>query len=124
MARKKRIKRVVPRAIAHVKSTFNNTIITFTDENGDALCWASPGTTGNSGAKKSTAYAAQMAAEDAANEAKKYGVEECEVKVKGPGSGRAGAIRAIEAAGIDVKSIEDVTPLPHNGCRPPKKRRV
>lgn len=115
---------MVPRAIAHVKSTFNNTIITFTDENGDALCWASPGTTGNSGAKKSTAYAAQMAAEDAANEAKKFGVEECEVKVKGPGSGRAGAIRAIEAAGIDVKSIEDVTPLPHNGCRPPKKRRV
>ncbi len=124
MARKKRIKRVVPRAIAHVKSTFNNTIITFTDENGDALCWASPGTTGDSGARKSTAYAAQKAAEQAANEAKKYGVEECEVKVKGPGSGRAGAIRAIESTGIDVKSIEDVTPLPHNGCRPPKKRRV
>ncbi len=124
MARQKRIKRVVPRAIAHIKSTFNNTIITFTDENGDTLCWASPGTTGNSGAKKSTAYAAQIAAEDAAETAKKFGVEECVVKVKGPGSGRAGAIRAIEAAGIDVKSIEDVTPLPHNGCRPPKKRRV
>lgn len=114
----------MPRAIVHVKSTFNNTIITFTDENGDTLCWASPGTIGNSGAKKSTAYAAQKAAEQASDEAKKYGVEECNVKVKGPGSGRAGAIRAIEAAGINVKTIEDVTPLPHNGCRPPKKRRV
>lgn len=123
MARK-RIKRVVPKATVHIKSTFNNTVITFTDENGDTLCWSSPGVIGNKGAKKSTAYAAQKAAEDAAEKAKKYGVKECKVKVKGPGSGRAGAIRSIEAAGITVRSIEDETPLPHNGCRPPKKRRV
>lgn len=122
---KKKAKRNVPRGIAHVKATFNNTIITITDPNGDTLCWQSAGTFGYSGSKKSTPFAAQKAAETVARDAmKKFGLKEVEVRVKGPGSGRESAIRALHQAGLEVKSIEDVTPLPHNGCRPRKKRRV
>ncbi len=108
----------------HIKATFNNTTVTITDPNGDALCWASSGTVGFKGSRKSTPFAAQRAAETAAAAATKYGVKEVEVKVKGPGSGRESAITAIQSSGLLIKAIEDVTPLPHNGCRPPKKRRV
>ena len=104
--------------------TLNNTTVTITDTKGDTLCWASAGTSGFKGSRKSTPFAGQMAAQQAADKAKKYGVKEVEVKVKGPGSGRESAITALEAAGLKVKSIEDITPLPHNGCRPRKKRRV
>ncbi|MCA9646461.1 MAG: 30S ribosomal protein S11 [Myxococcales bacterium] len=122
---KKKAKRNVPRAVAHIKSTFNNTIITITDPNGDTLCWASSGTVNYKGSRKSTPFAAQLAASRCANIAtKQYGVKEVEARVKGPGSGRESAVRALQSAGIEVKTIEDVTPLPHNGCRPRKKRRV
>ncbi|MGE0433387.1 MAG: 30S ribosomal protein S11 [Planctomycetota bacterium] len=122
---KKKARRTVPKAVVHVRATFNNTIVTFTDPAGDTICWQSAGTIGYKGSRKSTPFAAQRAAENAANDArKKYGVKEVDVRVKGPGSGRESAVRALAAAGIDVKSIEDVTPLPHNGCRPRKKRRV
>jgi len=128
---KRRQKRSVAKAIAHVRASFNNTIITLTDMNGDVLCWASSGSVplggGEkkfSGARKSTPFAAQRAAQYVANEARKYGVLEVEVRVKGPGSGRESAITALQAAGLRIQSIEDVTPLPHNGCRPRKKRRV
>ena len=123
-AKKRKIKRIVPRAIAHVMATFNNTIITIADVNGETLCWASAGTIGYKGSRKSTPFAAQRAAESVAEKALKFGVREVEVKVKGPGAGRESAIRALQASGLDVKAIEDVTPLPHNGCRPRKKRRV
>src|SRR6187401_942085 len=122
--KKKKVRRNVTVAIAHVRATFNNTVVTITDTKGDALCWASAGTCGFKGSRKSTPFAGQMAAQQAADKAKKYGVKEVEVKVKGPGSGRESAITALEAAGLKVKSIEDITPLPHNGCRPRKKRRV
>ena len=123
-SRKRGVRRSVVKAIAHVKATFNNTIITITDPSGEVLCWDSAGTIGFKGSRKSTPFAAQRAAESVAEKAKKMGVREVEVKVKGPGSGREGAITALQTAGITVRSIEDVTPLPHNGCRPRKKRRV
>jgi small subunit ribosomal protein S11 len=121
---KKKIRRNVSRAIAHVKATFNNTMITITDGSGETLCWASAGTVGFKGTRKSTPFAAQRAAEKAAQAARKYGVKDIDVKVKGPGSGREAAITALKQAGLEIQSIEDVTPLPHNGCRPAKRRRV
>jgi small subunit ribosomal protein S11 len=121
---KKKIRRNVAKAIAHIKATFNNTVITITDVNGDTLCWDAAGTIGYKGSRKSTPFAAQRAAEAVAEKAKKFGVKEIEIKVKGPGSGRESAITALQAAGLAVRGIEDVTPLPHDGCRPRKKRRV
>jgi len=123
-AKKRKIKRNVPKAIAHVKASFNNTIVMITDPNGDALCWASAGTIGFKGSRKSTPFAAQRAAERCADAAIKMGVKEIDVRVSGPGSGRESAIRSLQARGLKVKTIEDVTPLPHNGCRPRKRRRV
>lgn len=120
----KKARRNVTVGIAHIVATFNNTTVTITDTKGDTLCWASAGTTGFKGSRKSTPFAGQCAAQQAAEKARKFGVKDVEVKVKGPGSGRESAITALEAAGLKVKSIEDVTPLPHNGCRPRKKRRV
>lgn len=122
--KRKRARRNVARAIAHIKATFNNTTVTITDTNGEVLCWATAGTSGFKGSRKSTPFAAQKAAETCADRAKKFGVKELEVRVKGPGSGRESAITGLQTAGISIKSIEDVTPLPHNGCRPRKKRRV
>ncbi|HHT9124529.1 MAG TPA: 30S ribosomal protein S11 [Candidatus Brocadiia bacterium] len=121
---KKKVKRNVAKAIANIKATFNNTYITITDLAGETICWASAGTVGFKGSRKSTPFAAQRAATSAAEKAQKLGVREVEIKVKGPGSGRESAITALQAAGLDVKAIEDVTPLPHNGCRPRKRRRV
>ena len=121
---RRRARRSVSRGIAHISATFNNTIITITDVNGDTICWSSAGMVGFKGARKSTPFAAQRAAEKCANEAKKYGVAEVEVRVKGPGSGKESAVSALQAAGLRIQTIEDVTPLPHNGCRPKKKRRV
>jgi len=123
-SKRRKTRRNVTVGIAHIKATFNNTSVTITDTKGDALCWASAGTTGFKGSRKSTPFAGQMAAQQAAEKAAKYGVKELEVRVKGPVSGRESAITALQAAGMTIKSIEDVTPLPHNGCRPPKKRRV
>ncbi|MFO0840031.1 MAG: 30S ribosomal protein S11 [Phycisphaerae bacterium] len=130
-AGKRRTKRNVAKAIAHIKATFNNTMITITDGNGEVLAWSSAGAVplggGEkklTGARKGTPYAAQRAAQWCANEAKKSGVMEVDVKVKGPGAGRESAITALQAAGLRIQSIEDVTPIPHNGCRPRKKRRV
>jgi small subunit ribosomal protein S11 len=120
----KKIRRNVTVGIAYITATFNNTTVTITDTKGDTLCWASAGTSGFKGSRKSTPFAGQMAAQQAAEKARKYGMKDVEVRVKGPGSGRESAITALEAAGLKVKSIEDVTPLPHNGCRPRKKRRV
>ena len=117
-------KKLVPRAVCHIQASFNNTIITITDPGGETLCWASSGTIGYKGSRKSTPFAAQKAAEACAEKAAKFGVRELEVKIKGPGAGRESAIRALQASGLDVRAIEDVTPLPHNGCRPRKKRRV
>jgi small subunit ribosomal protein S11 len=124
MAKVKKVRRNVNRAIAYIKATFNNTYINITDLNGESLCWASAGTVGFKGSRKSTPFAATRAAESVADKARKMGIQELEVRVKGPGSGRESAITALQSAGISVKSIEDVTPLPHNGCRPRKKRRV
>ena len=126
MAKSKRRKtrRNVSVGVAHIKATFNNTSVTITDTKGDTLCWASAGTSGFKGSRKSTPFAGQCAAQQAAEKAKKFGIKDIDVKVKGPGSGRESAITALEAAGLKIKSIEDVTPLPHNGCRPRKKRRV
>ena len=121
---RRKIRRNVARGIAHIKATFNNTIISITDVDGEALCWASAGSIGFKGSRKSTPFAAQRAAESAAEKAMKMGLKEVEIRVKGPGSGRESAITALQAAGLSIKSIEDVTPLPHNGCRPRKKRRV
>ncbi|MBI4565278.1 MAG: 30S ribosomal protein S11 [Planctomycetes bacterium] len=120
----RKARKLVPRAVAHIQASFNNTIITITDPSGETLCWASSGSIGYKGSRKSTPFAAQKAAESAAEKAAKYGVREVEVRIKGPGAGRESAIRALQAAGLDVRAIEDVTPLPHNGCRPRKKRRV
>ncbi len=117
-------RRAGSRAVAHVQATFNNTRITITDLKGDVLCFETAGTCGFAGSRKSTPFAAQRAAERVADKAKRMGVQELEVKVKGPGSGRESAITALEAAGLSIQSIEDVTPLPHNGCRPRKRRRV
>ncbi len=121
---KKRIKKNVDRGQAHIQSSFNNTIVTLTDSEGNAISWASAGGLGFRGSRKSTPYAAQMAAETAAKAAAPHGLRSVEVFVKGPGSGREAAIRALQANGIEVTSIRDVTPVPHNGCRPPKRRRV
>jgi small subunit ribosomal protein S11 len=110
--------------VAHIRATFNNTTVTITDTKGDALCWASGGTCGFKGSRKSTPFAGQSAAQQAAEKASKFGMKELEVRVKGPGSGRESAITALQAAGMTVKVIEDVTPIPHNGCRPRKRRRV
>ena len=128
---KRRGRRSVAKAIAHIHATFNNTIVTITDTNGDTLCWSTAGSVPMgggekkfSGARKSTPFAAQRAAQYVANEARKHGVVEIEVRVKGPGAGRESAITALQAAGLRIQSIEDVTPLPHNGCRPRKRRRV
>jgi small subunit ribosomal protein S11 len=123
-APKKRIRKGVTKGIVHIRSTFNNTIVTITDLNGETLSWASAGTVGFKGARKSTPFAAGRAADKAANEAKRHGLLEVEVRVKGPGAGREQAILNLQNAGLKVTGIEDVTPLPHNGCRPPKKRRV
>ena len=122
--KRKRTRRNVTRAIAHIKATFNNTTVTITDTNGDVLCWATAGTSGFKGSRKSTPFAAQRAAETCADRARKFGVKEMEVRVKGPGSGRESAITGLQVSGINIKSIEDVTPFPHNGCRPRKRRRV
>ena len=122
--KKKKVRRNVTVAIAHVRATFNNTVVTITDTKGDALCWASAGTCGFKGSRKSTPFAGQCAGQQAAEKAAKFGVKELEVRVKGPGSGRESAITALQTAGMTVKTIEDVTPIPHNGCRPPKRRRV
>ena len=121
---RKKAKRVGARAIVYVKATFNNTLVTITDPNGDVLCSSAAGNVGFKGARKSTPFAAQRAAENAAYRAKKMGVTEVEVRVKGPGSGREGAITALQGAGLKITTIEDVTPIPHNGCRPRKRRRV
>ena len=110
--------------IAHIKSSFNNTIVAITDPEGNVLSWASSGNVGFKGSRKSTPYAAQMAAEDAGRKAMEHGVKTLEVEVKGPGSGRESALRALQAAGFTITSIKDVTPIPHNGCRPPKRRRI
>ena len=123
-ATKKRAKKNIDRGQAHIQASFNNTIVTLTDMEGNAISWASAGGLGFRGSKKSTPYAAQMAAETAAKAALPHGLKTVEVMVKGPGSGREAAIRAIQASGIEVTSIRDVTPVPHNGCRPPKRRRV
>ena len=116
-------KKNVTAGIAFIHATFNNTTVTITDLRGDTLCWASGGTCGFKGSRKGTPFAGQCAAQQAAEKAAKFGVKDLEVRVKGPGSGRESAITALTAAGMNVKSIEDITPLPHNGCRPPKKRR-
>ena len=121
---KRKEKKHVESGAAHIRSTFNNTIVTITDTNGNTLSWASAGGLGFRGSRKSTPFAAQMAAEQAAKAAMEQGLREVEVYVKGPGSGGEAAIRALQAAGLDVNMIKDVTPIPHNGCRPPKRRRV
>ncbi len=122
--KKRKIKRNVPKAVAHIKASFNNTIVSIADPAGDVICWASSGTIGFKGSRKSTPFAAQRAAEKCADIAIKNGVKEIDVRVKGPGSGRESAIRSLQARGLKVRTIEDVTPLPHNGCRPRKRRRV
>ena len=122
--KKRKVRRNVTVGVAHVKATFNNTPVTITDTKGDTLCWASAGTCGFKGSRKSTPFAGQCAAQQAAEKAIKFGVKEVGVRVNGPGSGRESAITALQAAGLTVKVIEDCTPIPHNGCRPPKKRRV
>ena len=124
VVRKRKERKLVERGAAHIRSSFNNTIVTITDTNGNALSWASAGGLGFRGSKKSTPFAAQSAAETAANNAKEYGLKSVDVYVKGPGSGRESAIRSLQAAGLEVTMIKDVTPIPHNGCRPPKRRRV
>ncbi|NLM50101.1 MAG: 30S ribosomal protein S11 [Clostridiaceae bacterium] len=122
--RKRRERKNIERGCAHICSTFNNTIVTITDVAGNAISWSSAGSLGFRGSKKSTPFAAQMAAEAAAKAAMEHGLKSVEVYVKGPGAGREAAIRALQAAGLEVNMIKDVTPIPHNGCRPPKRRRV
>jgi len=121
---RKKVKKSVSVGVAHIQSTFNNTIITITDPSGNTLCWGTAGGAGFKGSRKSTPFAAQVAAEDCAKKAMEHGVRQLTVCVKGPGSGREAAVRAMQAAGIKVTMIRDVTPIPHNGCRPPKRRRV
>ncbi len=121
---KRKVKKNIARGIVHIKATFNNTLITFSDPEGAVICSASAGCVGFKGSRKSTPFAAQQAAQRAANDAKRHGVREIEIQVKGPGSGRESAISALQGAGLRIVSIEDVTPLPHNGCRPRKRRRV
>ena len=121
---RKKVKKVVTDGIAHVHASFNNTIITITDRQGNALCWATSGGSGFRGSRKSTPFAAQVAAERVGDMVKEYGLKNLEVEVKGPGPGRESAVRALNNAGFRITNITDVTPIPHNGCRPPKKRRV
>ncbi|PWM38970.1 MAG: 30S ribosomal protein S11 [Clostridiales bacterium] len=123
-AGKRRVKKNIERGAAHIRSTFNNTLVTISDVNGNALSWASAGGMGFKGSRKSTPFAAQMAAETAAKAAMEHGLKTVEVYVKGPGAGREAAIRALQTAGLEITLIKDVTPIPHNGCRPPKRRRV
>ena len=123
-SRKRREKKNIERGAAHIRSSFNNTLVTITDLQGNAIAWSSAGSLGFRGSRKSTPFAAQMAAETAAKAAMEHGLKTVEVYVKGPGSGREAAIRALQTAGLDVNMIKDVTPIPHNGCRPPKRRRV
>ena len=123
-AGKRAMRRNVARGIAHIKASFNNTLVTITDMNGEVLARASAGTVGFKGTRKSTPFAAQRAVEQAAHAARRFGMQEVEVRVKGPGSGRDAAVTALQASGLRIHSIEDVTPIPHNGCRPPKRRRV
>jgi len=124
VAKKRKIKKNVAIGVAHIQSTFNNTIVTFTDKNGDVLAWATSGGSGFKGTRKGTPFAAQVASENAAKKVVAMGMKEIDVRVKGPGAGRETAVRAIQSSGIRIKSIKDVTPIPHNGCRPPKRRRV
>lgn len=124
VSRKRRVNKNVETGVAHIHSTFNNTIVMITDEHGNAISWSSAGALGFKGSRKSTPYAAQMASETATKAAMDHGMKSVEVSVKGPGSGRESAIRALQAAGLEVTAIRDVTPIPHNGCRPPKRRRV
>ncbi|MGA8182499.1 MAG: 30S ribosomal protein S11 [Terriglobia bacterium] len=121
---KKRDKRVVPHGVVHIRATFNNTMVCITDPDGKTLCWSSAGALGFRGSRKGTPFAAQQAASRAASAARDHGMRSVQVRVKGPGSGRESAIRALAASGLDVRELKDVTPIPHNGCRPPKKRRV
>lgn len=121
---KRRERKNIERGVAHIKSTFNNTFISITDVAGNAVSWSSAGNAGYKGSRKSTPYAAQLAAESAAKIAMEHGMRQVEVFVKGPGAGREAAIRSLQAAGLEVNAIKDVTPIPHNGCRPPKRRRV
>ncbi len=122
--RKKKEKKNIQNAVAHIKATFNNTIISITDTSGNVIAWATAGGQGFKGSRKSTPFAAQLAAADAANKAMEHGVRKVEVLVKGPGIGRESAIRSLQASGLEITMIKDVTPIPHNGCRPPKRRRV
>jgi small subunit ribosomal protein S11 len=122
--RKKKVKKNIQTGVAHIQSTFNNTIITITDVGGNAVSWASAGQQGFKGSRKSTPYAAQMAAEECAKKAQEHGIRTLGIYVKGPGAGRESALRALQAAGMRITMIRDVTPIPHNGCRPPKRRRV
>jgi small subunit ribosomal protein S11 len=121
---KKRVKKNISNGVVHIQSTFNNTIVTITDAGGNVVSWSSAGVQGFKGSRKSTSFAAQLAAEDAARKAKEHGMKTVEVYVKGPGPGRESALRALQATGFNVVMIKDVTPIPHNGCRPPKRRRV
>jgi len=123
-AAKKKEKRIVPNGIAHIQATFNNTTVTITDQEGNVVCWSSAGSLGFKGSRKGTPFAAQQAAMTAANRSREVGMRSLEVSVKGPGSGRDSAIRALQVAGLEIRAIRDVTPIPHNGCRPPKRRRV
>lgn len=123
-AKKKKLAKGISSGIAHIQASFNNTIITITDKQGNVIAWSAPGIVGYSGSKKSTPFAAQIAAADAARKAKEVGLKDVEVRVKGPGFGRESAIRALQASGLIITMIKDVTPIPHNGCRPKKKRRV
>ncbi len=122
--KKKKTKRNVPMGVCHVQATFNNTIITFTDANGDVVSWSSAGSKGFKGSRKSTPFAAQVAGEEAARKAMDHGMRICAVLVKGPGSGRESAVRAVASVGMKISLVKDVTPVPHNGCRPPKRRRA
>ena len=124
VSRKRRVKKNIETGIVHIHSTFNNTIVMITDSHGNALAWSSAGALGFRGSRKSTPFAAQMAAETATKVAMEHGLRTVDVTVKGPGSGREAAIRSLQAAGLEVTAIRDVTPVPHNGCRPPKRRRV
>jgi len=123
-SKKKKVRRNVAAGIVYIKATFNNTTVTVTDTKGDTLCWASAGTSGFKGSRKSTPFAGQCAAQQAADKAKKFGIKDVDVRVNGPGSGRESAITALQSAGVNIKSIEDITPMPHNGCQKKKKRRV
>lgn len=122
--RKKKERRNIPRGVAHIQSTFNNTIVTITDPDGNVVAWSSAGVQGFKGSRKSTPFAAQLAAEDAARKAMEQGMRTVDVLIKGPGAGREAALRSLQAAGFQITLIKDVTPIPHNGCRPPKRRRV